>query len=224
MKRTIAVAALALAAALTTSATMARAESYFGFTIGVTNAPAHRFAYAPPPDLYYEPSSRVYVVENGYDDWDVFRYGSTWYACDGDYWYRANNYRGPFYACDVRSVPRPIFYVPQNRWRRYPRPLAMWHTNRGSYDAGYARTRVYDRGYDRGYHRDYNRDADRYDRRWTGRDNGDYHNNDGWRTNDRGDWRNNDRGNQPPGWDKGRKNGWNKGHGNGRGHGHDDRD
>ena len=217
MKRTLAISTLALAALLATSATNARAESYFGFSIGVSNMPAHRFAYAPPPDLYYEPSSRVYVVENGYDDWDVFRYGSAWYACDGDYWYRANNYRGPFYVVDVRSVPRPIFYVPQNHWRRYPRPLAYWHQgHRGTYYSGYARNRV--------YNRDYNRD---YDRRWTGRDNGDWRNNDnGWRTNDRGDWRNDDRGNRPPGWDKGNKNGWKKGHGNGNGHGrgHDDRD
>jgi len=205
MKRLIGLSTLALAALLATGAG-AQTRTYFGFQIGVTNAPPHRFAYMPSPDLYYEPSSRVYVVENGYDDWDMFRYGSSWYACDGDYWYRANSYRGPFYVCDVRVVPRAIFYVPRDHWRRYPRPLATWR-NRGH---GGDRYVVRDRGqYD--------------DRRWSGRDVS-------WRSNDRGDWRTNDRGDwnrgdRPPGWDRGNKNGWKKGgngRGHSRGHGHDD--
>lgn len=126
MKRyAIALAALALAYAATASADT---RTYFGFQIGVGNAPPPpRVVYRSRPPMYFEPETRVYVVQNGYDDYDTFSYGGYYYVCEDDYWYRARSYRGPFLAVDVRSVPRPIFMVPQRRWRHYPQGLARWN-------------------------------------------------------------------------------------------------
>src|SRR5262245_60647650 len=90
----------------------ANAATYFGFNIGISNAPPPRFVYRGQPSLYGVPSTGVYVVEDGYGDMDLFRYGSFWYAYDNGYWYRSNSYRGPFRAVDVRYVPTQIFYVP----------------------------------------------------------------------------------------------------------------
>jgi len=125
MKRyALTLTALALAYAASASAA---SRTYFGFQIGVSNAPPPpRVVFEAPPPTYYEPETRVYVVQGDYDDYDTFRYGSYWYVCRDDYWYRARSYRGPFMSCDVRSVPRPIFYVPQRRWRHYPQGLVRW--------------------------------------------------------------------------------------------------
>ena len=196
--------AVALATALATGAG-AQTRTYFGFNIGVTNAPGPRYVHMPPPDLYYEPQAQVYVVQNSYDGYDMFRYGSAWYACDGDYWYRASSYRGPFYACDVRAVPQAIFYVPSNDWHRYPRPLTYWRNTRYSGGAAYAHgygypNRTY--GYSTSYPR--YRDEVRY------RDEGQYR-----------ERQYHDDRNTPPGWSHGRKNGWDK---HGKGHGGHDRD
>ena len=98
----------------------AETRTYFGFQIGITNAP-------PPPQMVFEeaphvvaiPSSRVYVVEDDDLDYDAFRYGTYWYVCDHDYWYRARDYRGPFRIVDVRYVPRQILYVPEKHWRHH---------------------------------------------------------------------------------------------------------
>src|SRR5438874_10682083 len=98
--RTAGLLALVLGATIAVSAS-ARSQTYFGFQIGVGNAPPP-VAYFGPPHMLYEPEYRVYVVDNGYDDYDTFRYGPYWYSCDGDYWYRASSYRGPYFAIDVR--------------------------------------------------------------------------------------------------------------------------
>ena len=98
----------------------AQSATYFGFNIGISNSPPPRFVYRSQPSLYMVPNTGVYVVEDGYGDMDLFRYGSFYYAYDNGYWYRANSYRGPFRAVDVRYVPTQVFYVPSNHWRHYP--------------------------------------------------------------------------------------------------------
>ena len=131
MKRyAIGLTVLALSIAASASA---ETRTYFGFQIGIGNAPPPPVVvFHGPPPVYCEPETRVYVVRSDYDhDRDVFRYGNNWYMCNDGYWYRARSYRGPFMVCDVRSVPRPIFYVPQHRWRHYPHSLVSWKEARG---------------------------------------------------------------------------------------------
>ena len=96
----------------------AHAETYFGFQIGVSNAPPPpRVVVYDEPEVAYVTQSRVYVVEDRQVDYDVFRYGGHYYACNDGYWYRARSYRGPYRVVDVRQVPRAIFYVPAGHWK-----------------------------------------------------------------------------------------------------------
>ena len=100
--------------------TVSQASTYFGFQIGISNAPPPpRVVFYDEPEVVLVPNSRVYVVESYDPGYDVFRYGSFWYVCNDGYWYRARSYRGPFVTVDVRSVPRPIFYVPREHWRHF---------------------------------------------------------------------------------------------------------
>src|SRR5205809_718100 len=110
----------------------ARARTYFGFQIGVSNAPPPPVVvFHERPHTVFVPESRVYVVEDPYaDDYDVFRYGPYWYVMEDGYWYRARDYDGPFRVVDVRYVPRQIFYVPERRWKHY-------QIRRGDYDDRY---------------------------------------------------------------------------------------
>jgi len=68
----------------------AAARTYFGFQIGITNAPPPpRIYIRDEPDVIFVPSTRVYVVRN--DDQfgvDMFRYGRFWYCTRDGYWYR----------------------------------------------------------------------------------------------------------------------------------------
>ena len=166
MKRLLlCVAALSLAIASSASA-----STYFGFQIGVGNAPPPpRFVYERSPEVVYEPSARVYVVDNGYGDDDMFRYGPYWYVCNDGYWYRARTYRGPFAVIDVRSVPQPIFRVPEHRWRHYPPGLARAYGHRGWDGRGDAGWRDGDRGSD--YRHGYGKGHDRGYGRGNGRGN-----------------------------------------------------
>lgn len=179
MKRQILGIGLVLALGVATPA-LAGARTYFGFTIGLGNAPPPpRVVYYAPPPMDYDPDYGVYVVRGGYDGCDEFRYGPYFYVWNGDYWYRSRSYRGPFFAVDVRTVPRPVFYVPEERWHRYPPGLARyrgewdhdrgrghaWGRDRGDDDRGRGhgrgRGRGDDGGDDRGHGHGHDRDRGR---------------------------------------------------------------
>lgn len=118
------------------SAEMARADTYFGFTIGVRNAPPPpRVYFRSQPDVIVVPGSSVYVVEES--DCDMFRYGGYWYAENAGYWYRASRYSGPFVAVDVRVVPRPVLTVPARHWKHHPHggpPGQQWKSHGHGHD------------------------------------------------------------------------------------------
>ncbi|TMQ71297.1 MAG: hypothetical protein E6K80_06045 [Candidatus Eisenbacteria bacterium] len=135
--------ALLLAGLLAVLAAPAWAQrTYLGFQLSYRNAP-------PPPQIYfrdrpslrYEPSSRVYIVEDA-DQYgvDMFRYGRFWYMTRNGWWYRSRSYGGPFYAIDPRDVPQRIYYVPSAEWRYHPR--GGWpRDNRYGYNDRYDRDR-----------------------------------------------------------------------------------
>jgi hypothetical protein len=99
----------------------ASGQAYYGFEVGVTNAP-------PPPRIYFESRPAVvaqlpggvYVVDVGGYDCDMFRYGGYWYVFQAGYWYRSGSYRGPYRVVDVRSVPSRVIGVPAKHWRHHP--------------------------------------------------------------------------------------------------------
>jgi hypothetical protein len=101
--------------------------TYYGFIVGVTNAPP-----PPNPHLLREPrvvratDAMVYVVHDDqvrYDG-DLFRYGQYWFAYDHGYWYRARSHRGPYVLMEVRRVPRAILGVPRSYWKHHPLAMA----------------------------------------------------------------------------------------------------
>lgn len=107
-----------LGLALATPA-LAETQTYFGFHIGIGNAPPPpRVVFYDEPEVVYVRSAGVYVVDSRYD-YDIFRYGGYYYTCHDGYWYRARGYRGPFRAIDVRHVPRRVFSVPERHWKRH---------------------------------------------------------------------------------------------------------
>jgi hypothetical protein len=94
-------------------------STYFGFSIGIRNAPPPpRVVVVEQPSMVLVPGTSVYVVENS--DYDVFQFGGYFYLSSGGYWYRARGYDGPFTVCDVRSVPRTVLTVPAERWKHHP--------------------------------------------------------------------------------------------------------
>ena len=53
-------------------------------------------------------------------DYDMFRYGGSYYVYNNDRWYRSRQMRGGFIAMDDRSVPAELRRVPRGHWRKYP--------------------------------------------------------------------------------------------------------
>lgn len=60
------------------------------------------------PSFVVVPGTRVYWMENDLGDYDVYRYGNTYYVMDGGVWYRSSGFRGPFVVVGPRYVPRTI--------------------------------------------------------------------------------------------------------------------
>jgi hypothetical protein len=56
-------------------------------------------------------------------NYDVFRYGGTYYAYDSNRWYSSPRDRGEFTVIDDRSVPTELTRVPREQWHNYP---AAW--------------------------------------------------------------------------------------------------
>lgn len=96
-------------------------RTYFGFTIGVESAP-------PPPRLLFQSEPRydnvedspVRVIEAPDPNCDMFEYQGWFYVYYSGYWYRGDNYGGPYRAIDVHRVPRPVLVVPEGHWHHRP--------------------------------------------------------------------------------------------------------
>lgn len=57
-------------------------------------------------------------------NYDVFRYGGSYYAYSNDRWYMSNRESGRFTLIDDRQVPTEFSRVPRQNWRNYP---AGWY-------------------------------------------------------------------------------------------------
>lgn len=97
-----------------------------------------------PPQLYFKKNPRWVTVSGtrvlmlsprDRQDYDMFRYGSSYYIYDNGYWYRSNRSNGTFVAIDARAVPSVFYQVPATKWRNYP---PSWRTTR-SYNSSYYR-------------------------------------------------------------------------------------
>ena len=113
--------AVLLVATAVACVSCAGGPTYLGFELDIRSAPPPpRVVVVDEPDYVPVEGTRVYVVENADPDYDMFRYGETWYVCYDAYWYRSRSYSGPYAVIDVRSVPREVISVPQEHWRHHP--------------------------------------------------------------------------------------------------------
>ena len=53
-------------------------------------------------------------------DYDMYRYGGTYYVYQNDVWYSSRRPQGRFMVINERYVPREFSRVPRNHWRNYP--------------------------------------------------------------------------------------------------------
>jgi len=123
MKRLqLALASFALAAGLVWTAAGAWAATSVSVNLQIGDpyrGPSIVFRHEP--DVILVPETRVYYVRNC--DYDLYRYGSYWYYCHDDGWYRARGPRGPFRYISHRTVPRAVYTVPvkyRRHWREFP--------------------------------------------------------------------------------------------------------
>ena len=137
---------------LVASPAWSHSRTYFGFTIGISNAPAPVVFFHERPRLAYVPEERVYVVDDDDCDYDAFYTGDYWYVVDDGYWYRARSYGGPYRVVDVRYVPRRVLVVPAEHWRHHPHGGPPGLVRRYRYNDDSRDYRYRDAGYR--YHRD----------------------------------------------------------------------
>ena len=113
--------------ALLLASSPASSAVYYGFTVGVANAPRPPvIRRAREPHALLASDAMVYVVDDASlrFDGDLFHYGQYWFAYTRGYWYRARSHRGPYAVIEVRKVPRAIIGVPRTMWRHHPLALA----------------------------------------------------------------------------------------------------
>jgi hypothetical protein len=71
-------------------------------------------------------------------DFDVFRYGGSYYAYNNGGWYTSNRESGDFRGIDSQSVPSELSRVPRERWRNYPAEWdgEDWYDSNGRRSSG----------------------------------------------------------------------------------------
>jgi len=147
--------------ALVATAPPAMAAVSVGFSIHAGD-PYHGFSLhlSSAPNVILVPGTRVGYVEN-YDG-DLYSYGNEWYLDQGDQWYCARSYDGPFVAISAAALPFDTGRFPAG-YRRgfsYARPTSVRGDNdRGSYDRDHS-FRTNDRGWSQRDNRTFTRAND----------------------------------------------------------------
>lgn len=63
------------------------------------------------PSMSIIPGTNVYFMRDR-ADYDLYRYGNSWYLVDSGFWYRAPSWRGPFIRIRASAAPRAVFTIP----------------------------------------------------------------------------------------------------------------
>jgi len=119
---TLMLAAL-LAAVLVTTGT----ELMAGVNVNINFGPP-TVVMAEPPAMVMIPRTQVYFAPD--PQLDIFFYGGYWWSPQGDRWYRAQAYNGPWVFVERRYVPAPVYRVPRDYRAIYKRerhiPYGQW--------------------------------------------------------------------------------------------------
>lgn len=62
-------------------------------------------------------------------DYDMFRYGGSYYAYNNNRWYTSRRATGQFVMIDERAVPTAFTAIPRDHWRNYP---SEWQDTSGN--------------------------------------------------------------------------------------------
>ena len=92
------------------------------------------------------PGTQVREVRPGdRTDYDVFQYGSRYYAYNhrNDSWYMSRRSRGSFRLIDDEAVPSELRRIPRSHWRNYP---TSWEGRNNGYNRGWDGSSRDDRG------------------------------------------------------------------------------
>lgn len=67
------------------------------------------------PMMAVVPGTYIYFIYG--HDYDFFFYGGYWWRFHNNFWYRANNYNGPWKIRKIKYVPAPLLKLPPG-WRK----------------------------------------------------------------------------------------------------------
>ena len=136
----VTVAVLALAG-FATGAASAQAGTNVNVSVGLPVAvvPPAPVVVMPEPVVVHQPPAMAVIPGSGVYfapgvSVDLFFYGNYWWNRNGDRWYRANAYNGPWAPVGHRHVPTPVYRVPANYRTVYvhekPMPYGQWKKDR----------------------------------------------------------------------------------------------
>jgi len=91
------------------------------------------------PAMAIIPNTRVFYSTSD-TDYDLYRYGDTWFLVDNGHWYRSYSWRGPFYSVSRRYVPGEILTIPAGYRSNWSASV--------DYGTGYRRTVTTSRPYE----------------------------------------------------------------------------
>ena len=132
---------LALSMTLATTASVRAEEHHYqGSTVTNTNTNAAmtmQVTFGSNPRWSGIRGTRVQEIRGGNrPNYDMFRYGRSYYVYDNDRWYMSRRPSGQFTAIDERDVPREFSRVSRDHWHnsgwmdRNPNPDNGRHGNR----------------------------------------------------------------------------------------------
>jgi hypothetical protein len=79
-----------------------------------------RFGTTPRWDRAPAGMSVRQIREQDRPDYDMFRYGGSYYAYHDNQWYRSRRGQGDYRWINERQVPQQFHQVPPEHWRNYP--------------------------------------------------------------------------------------------------------
>lgn len=153
---------------------------YRRYPVRITTMP--RMSWVPGTHVLYSTADA---------DYDLYRYGDSYFLVDNGRWYRSYSWRGPFYSVSRRYVPSAVLTIPPSYRRNWTATVDYGTGQRTTYHAsrpyqGVTFSTRPSMAFDPGARVYYNRDQSDYDlfeyaNSWYLEDNGVWYRADSWR-------------------------------------------